>query len=348
MVIVKNEKKDVSYNLIIVLMILVLVLVVGSLVTMRFLLRNVQTARGTLDNLYHNHYAFIYTGENSDFWNDVYAGALTKGEELGVYVQDFGRDLTVHYSTQELMRIAMDAQVDGLIIEGDNDRETHDLIAAASEAGIPVVTVMNDAYESDRICFVGIGSYTMGRQYGEQIMKHVPASHKEDIKVEILMDSEYAGSGQSLIISGIFDEFKANGYGDQLRVEAIEIDNSTAFSAEESIRDIILGDDLPDAIVGLNSVYTRCLFQAAVDYNKVGEVYIYGFGDSEDILEAVSKNIVEATMSASTAKLGGSAVEALDEYISTGYVSEYLSQDTEIIMTEQARSLLNPDEEITE
>jgi len=344
----KNKNRDISYKLIIILLILGAALIVGSFVSMNILIRNVQTARSLSEKPYSGHYAFICTDDDDDFWRSVYDGAKSRGEELGVYVQDFDENLTADYSTEELMRIAIDAGVDGIITDGSGYEQMAILISEASNAGIPVVTVMNDCAESKRVCYVSLSSYAMGRQYGERIMKHVPASHKEDIRVDVVMGSDTASSGQSLVVSGIFDVFKDNGLGDQLKIDAIYIDNTTAFRAEEDIRDIFLNGELPDAIVGLSSIYTRCLFQAAVDYNKVGDVYIYGFGDSEDILDAVSKNIVEATLSASTSEMGASAVQALDEYIKTGYVSEYLSQDTELIMTEQAQILLSNNEENAE
>lgn len=336
----KKDNRRFSINIIIVMMILLALLVAGSFISIHYFMRNVKTVRDLYDSSYTRHYAYIHTGEDSDFWNGVYNGASRQGETMGVCVQDFDKNLTVAYSFNELMQIAIDAQVDGLIIDGNNSAETIELINVATAADIPVVTVMNDAADSERITFVGISSYSMGRHYGEKIMTHVPASHKEDIKVDIFMNSDNANSGQSLIVPGISDVFRENGYGDQLRVEVRYVDNSSAFSAEEDIRDVFLRGELPDAVIGLNSVYTRCLFQAAVDYNKVGEVLIYGFGDSEEILEAVNKGLVEATISANTEEMGASAIMALDEYLNTGYVSGYLSQDTQMIEADKAQELL--------
>ena len=101
-------------------------------------------------------------------------------------------------------------------------------------------------------------------------------------------------------------------------------------------------------MVAINSVYTRCLFQAAVDYNKAGSVALYGFDDSVDILEAVSKNLLEATVSVDSSRIGASAVDALEEYTDTGYVTTYIAQDTEVILAAHATELLSQEDEESE
>lgn len=328
----------ISYKLIAVFIGLLIILVIGSLISMKILLNSVNESVSDLSQKFSRHYALIMGDTDPDLWDDIYIGAALEGEKYGVYVENFGEELTVDYSRDELIDIAIDADVDGIIIDGDADNNTVKLINKAKAAGIPVVTVMDDCVESDRISFVGIGSYAMGRQFGEEILKNISG---EDTIVYVMLDLDHASSGQDLAISGISDVLAESKYADRCSVEGIYVDNSTAFGAEEDIRDIFFNEQMPDVLVALNSVYTRCLFQAAVDYNKVGEVSIYGFNDSQEILEAVSKDIVQATLSVDTYKMGAAAVEALEEYLNTGYVSEYISLDTQMILSEQAKERLD-------
>lgn len=341
-----KNKKSLSYKLIIAFFVLIIILIIGSVISMKVLLGDVQSATGYTDEKYLHHYAFIKPEGDEDFWNNVYLGAKQTGEELGVYVEDFGDSLTVDYTAEELLRIAIDAGVDGILIDGDSSATTMDLINAAAVNNIPVVTIMDDCVETDRICFVGISSYAMGRQYGEQIIKLLDDS-EQILSVTVMMDLEHDNSGQDLVIAGITDVFAEAGLDARLDIEGIYIDNSMAFGAEEEIRDIFLNDELPDIMIALDAVYTRCLFQAAVDYNKVGECRIYGFHDSNDILDAVSKNIIDATISVNTYDMGSAGVEALEEYLNTGYVSAYLAQDTNIISVNEAKARLYAENEGT-
>jgi ribose transport system substrate-binding protein len=87
----------------------------------------------------------------------------------------------------------------------------------------------------------------------------------------------------------------------------------------------------PDVLVCLTAIDTLNANQAVVDYNKVGEIDIIGYYDSEIILHAIQKNIVHSTMTIDANKMGAYCVEALTEYRDTGRVSDYYSVDISII-----------------
>ncbi len=338
------KKKNNMLKLIVVFLVLIVLMTVASFVIMRVLMGGVGNPGGPGSTSYERHYAFIHRGADEELWAHVYDGARARGEELGIYVEDFGSQLTVDYDRDELIRIAVDASVDGIIVDGESSDEMSEAIAYATAQGIPVVTALDDCAESDRICYVGFSNYTVGRQYGAELLK---GDVSDGITVYVVMDNENAG-GANLVISGIYDEFAERGVADICNIEGMYVNNETTFTAEEDIRDIFISGPMPDAMVAINSVYTRCLFQAAVDYNKAGSVALYGFDDSSDILEAVSKNLLEATVSVDSAKIGASAVDALDEYAEAGYVTTYIAQDTEVILADRAGELLNTDDEETE
>lgn len=338
------KKKNITLKLISVFLVLIVLLTIGSIVLLKVLMNGAGGPGGTGGQPYARHYAFIHKGADEDLWARIYDGARTHGEELGIYVEDFGSQLTVDYDRDELIRIAVDASVDGIIVDGEPDEEMSEAIAYAASLGVPVVTALDDCAESDRVCFVGFSNYTVGRQYGEEILK---SDVSDGLTVYVVMDNENAG-GANLVISGIYDEFAEHGVADICNIEGVYVNNETTFTAEEDIRDIFINGSLPDAMVAINSVYTRCLFQAAVDYNKAGSVALYGFDDSKDILEAVSKNLLEATVSVDAARIGASAVDALNEYADTGYVTTYIAQDTEVILAAHAEELLNSENEETE
>ena len=67
---------------------------------------------------------------------------------------------------------------------------------------------------------------------------------------------------------------------------------------------------------------------------------IIGYYDSDDILEAVSKNILQSTISIDTESMGKMSVQALQEYEKTGYVSTYMAVDSRMIGQYYALSML--------
>ncbi|MDO4260931.1 MAG: hypothetical protein Q4C82_02540 [Eubacteriales bacterium] len=74
---------------------------------------------------YSRHYAMITGGEDSEFWDKVYESALEEGRESGVYVERFGSGLAVEYSRSELIDLAVQASVDGIIVPETRTRRRY-------------------------------------------------------------------------------------------------------------------------------------------------------------------------------------------------------------------------------
>ena len=298
--------------------------------------------------IYDRHYVMITGREDSDFWDRVYESAQEDGKERGVYVERFGEDLSVKYSRNELLRLAMQASVDGIIVPGDEEEETIALLQEVVEQGIPVVNVLQDSTGSIRQCFVGNNSYNLGQDYGRQILELL--AEKEDdnpqegepADVLVLVDETRMDTSQNLILLGIRETLEqAETEVGKVAVETSPVDNSRSFSSEESIRDIFLNSErLPDILVCLSAVHTRCAYQAAVDYNKVGTVQLLGYYDSDAILDAVAKKILYSTIAPDTEQMGRLCVQALDEYVETGYTNNYMAVDTHLIRAEEAERLV--------
>ena len=122
-----------------------------------------------LPKTYDYHYAMITDAGDSDFWNKVYESAKETGLKNSVYAERFGSGLAVEYTKNQLIELAIQASVDGIILPGDEEEETLDLLDEAGKAGIPVVTVQTDCSDSLRQCFVGTNNYNLGQDYGKQI-----------------------------------------------------------------------------------------------------------------------------------------------------------------------------------
>lgn len=296
-------------------------------------------SRGSEDSgykSYSKHYVMIT--EDSDSWDPVYESALKEAESRDAYLERFGSNLAVKYERNVLLNLAIQASVDGIIVSGDEEEETAELINEAVDRGIPVVTVLRDSTGSKRQCFVSINSYNVGQEYGRQILELVT---EETRRVMFLADENLVNTSQNLILLGIRETLeKELGTDHRVSVETAVVENMRNFSAEESIRDIFLdSENLPDILVCLNEVHTRCACQAAVDYNKVGEVQIIGYDDSNIILDAVAKSIIYSTISLDKEQMGRFCIQALDEYVETGHTNGYMAVDTHLLTTEDAAKM---------
>ena len=297
---------------------------------------------------YNRYYALITSDDREDFWQAVYNGAREEGINENAYVEFFAGDLGTRYSMEERMEIAIAADVDGIIVEGEDNDSLRNEIIKAGENGIPVVVINQDVPESNRISFVGIGRYDLGQTYGRQTCElaekmlrerdeeNDDESRGEKLQIRVLISQEADSNGQNLLMSGIREEIAANtALEDKIELDTYTIDDSGAFTAEESIRDIFMGqDEVPDILVCLTEIYTTCAYQAVIDYNMVGITNIIGYYDSETIRAGVDKEVIYCTISMDTEQMGRYCVYALSEFLDVEHVSEYFTVDTYVFNKE--------------
>ena len=285
---------------------------------------------------YKAHYAFICKNSSDSFYKEVYEAACEEGEKLDCGVEFMGRDLSMDYSRNDLMKIAIRAKVDGIIVEADESSEIVSLINEAVDKGIPVVTVGSDSTLSSRQSFVGAGFYTLGQMYGEKILEDAPEG--EQINVLVLVSPNESDSNQNIIFSGIQDTLSRSGRGEDFSIRTEAVNGKEPFEAEESISELIRNTNrLPEVIVCLDELNTSCMYQALINYNRVGETLVYGYYMDDTILSAVEKNVIAATAVIDTGEMGRYSVDTLNEYISDGMVNEYLPVDIRLIDSTNAR-----------
>lgn len=319
-------------------------------------------------NRYDKYYIMIAEDDNSSFWKFVYEGAYEEGLRQNSYVDLLNDTFGSNYSREDMIRIAIASEVDGIIVAADESDEMTELINEATMQGIPVITLYGDNTRSSRCAFVGSGSYDLGREYGRQVLeivrkKQLPKAQIQviplynengvrlmwtetvvpcPVKVTILVNAHTQDSGQNILCSGIQETIE-NEKQENLEIELslVSIDDTNAFSVEESIRDIFMEKDQPDIIICLNELNTTCVYQAVVDYNKVGQIHILGYYDSDTILKAIDRNVIFATVAIDAAQMGKYCVEALTEYNTFGNTSQYFITDIELINKDTVKNYLD-------
>lgn len=341
----ENKRKQNSYMVYLFLTILfILVTIVIGIVLFRFYLARFTRERDT--NLYEQYYMMITGDKNSSLWQSVYQGAYEAGLEQNSYVDLLDEDFSGNYSREDLMRIAIAAGADGIIVAADESEEMAGLIDEAVEEGIPVVTLYGDNTQSGRVSFVGIGSYDLGREYGRQVLNIAGDMEDQPLRVMVLVNAYAQDTVQNIIYSGIQETIENEKQDDmEIEMSFFSVDDTNAFSVEESIRDIFMEGELPDIIVCLNELNTTCVYQAVVDYNKVGQVNILGYYDSYTIINAIDRNVIYATVSIDTMQMGRFCVEALTEYNTYGNNSQYFTADIALINKDNVALYLEGDVE---
>lgn len=297
-------------------------------------------SRTESDVTYDKYYAMITDDAESSFWKSVYESALETAKEDNAYVEMISNNLSREYSQTELMEIAIASKVDGIIVTAGEAEGMTELINKAYDEGIPVVTLFNDNAQSERLSFVGVGNYNLGREYGNLIIKM--ANERiflgNHITVAVLVDASSEDSGQNVLAAGIQETIDRETTEDAIKhkrieVELVPVDASNSFSVEESVRSLFLQGpgNIPDIVVCLNENETNSVYQGVVDYNQVGFVNILGYYDSEAILKGIERDVIYATLSIDTQQLGQYCIDALTEYYELGNTSQYSAVDSYVI-----------------
>ena len=283
-------------------------------------------------NTYDNYYVIITDNRDTDYWQSIYEGALEEAAKSNSYVELMGNNIEDDISKEDMIRIAINSDVSGIIIEADESYRTVNLLKEADAKGIPVVTVSEDNVETKRKSFIGVSGYNLGKVYGEEICKYVREKSMPKCKVMVLIDEDLANGTQSIISTAIREQVEDEDMSKRIEITNRAINNEKEYSAEEEIRDIFVGqDDIPDVIVCLSEKNTLCVEQTVVDYTKVGEVEIFGYYTSPTIENAISKNIIRSTIVIDTKQMGRYSVAALDEYRQSGYVSDLYFIDVSLV-----------------
>ena len=284
---------------------------------------------------YDNYYVLITDNGDNDFWKSIYNGALEEAKISNSYVKLMGSDLETEFTKEDLLRMAINSDVDGIIVEGDDDRKTMKLLRDAKDAGIPVVTVAEDNIDSERKSFIGVSGYNMGRDYGDQLCDYVKSAKLKHCNAMVLLDNNQTSTTQSIILTAIREKIDMNKLSEIINLESKAVTSNQDFAAEEEIRDLFMeGDKIPDVIICLSEKNTVCVTQAVVDFTKVGEVEIFGYYLSPYIEESLNKNVIRSSIVVNTEQMGQYSVRALNEYKESGYVSEIYLIDTSLVTKE--------------
>ncbi|WP_165761162.1 sugar ABC transporter substrate-binding protein [Butyricicoccus porcorum] len=212
---------------------------------------------------------------------------------------------------------------DGIIIRSDASQEVNDLIAEAKEQDIPVVSVIDD-YSGQTQDYVGVSSYDVGQAYGQLVLDLQKTDEVQ--KVTILQTAEDSENTIRSVEASLLEVLP-----DEIALDRKIIEGSDTFSIEENIQDFILSEDAPDVLICMSTVSAICAYHIVVDCNRVGDIQLLVNYATGEILDAIEKGGIFASVSLDTQKLGSSCVQCLDDLVCEGKKSSYRSIPLKVI-----------------
>lgn len=272
------------------------------------------------------HFYFIAQNSVDPFWNEVMKGAEKSAKERNVVVEFNVPRFNNPEEERKIMDIAVTSKVDGIITHVPNGMGFTAFIDKAYDLGIPVVTLENDDSESKRYAFVGTNSFELGKEAARLLIE--ATGGKANIAVISNSDLEQDSIEHNLKMNGFLSILK--NYPD-LNIVDIYTSRMGILSAEEITQNIIESKENINAIFAFSSADTLGSAQLIVDRNKVGSIILVGYGNSEEIIRYIDKEIIYGTIASDPYKMGYESVSALVDVKDRNSVPAFIDTEVKII-----------------
>jgi ABC-type sugar transport system substrate-binding protein len=155
--------------------------------------------------------AYFVTGANNRFVAAVSKGFLAEAKERGLQVTEFDNSYDPAVQVQQIDD-AIARKFDLLAIMPAAEKAIIPALTRAKQAGIPVVTLVNDVAKGAEglyVSFIGEDNYRLGQIAGEAALRALKESGRDEAKVALVTGSLAEGNGLARV-KGFNDAIKGN------------------------------------------------------------------------------------------------------------------------------------------
>jgi ribose transport system substrate-binding protein len=332
-------RKKILTNLILIILILVLVI---SLTTGLLYSNKIYQVSKELKRLEAAQVADYHVMVIVDGTDEAYTKSLYKGLNEACIANNVAAEFIIVKETDyvrsflEKFDMAIQSNVDGIIIHAFKNPELEAYVKKATDKGIPVITMNEDLAMTDRISYIGVNKYQIGYKAGQKLMEAMPGPGKIAVieKNVIYNDSvdevlEEGKVSDNVIIMGMRDAIKER---EDLSIEVVKYTDKGLLSAEGVTINLFEDYDGINGIFCADGQDTLGVIQVLLDFNKVSEVTLVGYDDDPEILDYIARsNVIEATIVTDYGIIGRKAIEAFVEYKKEAIVSSYINTEVTVV-----------------
>jgi simple sugar transport system substrate-binding protein len=219
-------------------------------------------------------------GQASDpFWSVFKRGVDDAAAQMGATVNYSAPATFDMVAMSQLIDAAVAKAPDGLVVSVPDYDALKDSLAAAHDAGIPIITVNSgsDVYqEIGAITHVGQDETIAGQAAGQRLAD-AGATHVMCVNQEVGnagLDARCAGAKSAVEDAGG-------------TLDVIQVDLNDAAGAQSTISAALQADDSYDAVLALGPTGASPALAAIDEVGKTGDILIATFDLSTDVLQAI-------------------------------------------------------------
>lgn len=252
--------------------------------------------------------ALCMSHQTNSFTTAVSKGANEMAEQLGVTVDVFDGKQDQATQTSQIEQI-INSGYDGILVEPISVDGIVPAIKQANEAGVPVITVVQNMTDADKY----VEAYVGGDDAlaGELQMQKVAEALGGEGKIAILYGP--MGSDAQLIRKSGYDIVLAEYPGIEVVFE--ETANWVTEEALTLVENWLTTGTEINAIVGQNDSMAMGAVKAVEDAGMEDEIIVYGIDAVEDAIAAVADERLDGTISQDAAGQGALGVQKMVEFL---------------------------------
>lgn len=275
--------------------------------------QNLPASSSTNPNL---HIAFVTNGF-SPFWKIAIQGAKKAAKDRGVKLTVMQPDAGVRDQVRMLNNL-FGQKVDGIGVSVIDPRSQLDLLNRIAKDSV-LVLHDTDAPQSNRISFVGVDNYKMGRICGQLIKEAIPKGGEVAPFVGRLNLSIARQRWQGMVDELLDRKAKQKQNddptktikGENYTILAIQSDNFDRSKAIKLSMDTLTKHPNVKCMVGLFAYNAPACLSAIKKANKTATVKIVGFDDMKSTLQGIADGHIHGVVVQDPYKLGIETVRAL-------------------------------------
>lgn len=265
-----------------------------------------------------NRFIALYTGDNGAFISELERGLKTAAQEKNAWVSFESYNSGDAASHVEAFQRAINSGVDGIITNLPNVDEIGRLIDRAALEGIPVATIVEDLYGSQRRVHIGV-DYT---RFGEQAAQILTTLKTDGSRTAVI---SYPLEKQTLECQRKVQGFVQGLCGKSGCYVGIEnVRTLNRVDAYEIARELLNSSFGYDSFFCIDETLTLAVAQCLHDM-QAQDLFVVGCGESKAVYEYLKEGTIDAVLTENPYFVGYQAVMELEAYIADGglpYISE--------------------------
>jgi ribose transport system substrate-binding protein len=263
----------------------------------------------------------VVTNNPEDFWTICEKGAKDAADKHGVELH-FRRPDRAEAGVQlNILNELVAKGVKGIAVSViDPENQTPDLKRIAGQTNL--ITMDNDATESNRLCYIGTDNYEAGKAVGRLVKEAMPQGGTVAVFV-----GQITPINARLRVQGVFDELAGQkdakgptlGKYTLFKNEAIT-DNCSRATCLDNAKDALARlEGTPNVcMIGLWAYNAPAILEAVKSKNMAGKVKIVSFDEDAATLSAIEAGEIYATVVQDPYNFGYKSVEVLAEAAKSG------------------------------